>query len=464
MDTPWLGDACSLVDAFRSGQRSPVEEMDACLAAIEESGDGLNAFSFVDGDGARRAAAAADVSLPLGGVPVGIKELDSVGGWPCTEASLAFRDRVAEADSVLVRRLRAAGAVLVGLTTASEFGGVNYTRTKLNGVTRNPWNPARTPGGSSGGSAAAVAGGLLPICSAGDGGGSIRIPAAFTGLPGLKCTYGRTPQTAGTPLGSMTAVIGCLSRSVRDIARWLDATNGFDPVDPFSLLRVEGYEAGLGQQPLAGLRAAVVLDFGGAVVHPAVAALVEEAAAQVIAAAGLKQVDVSITLPSMGVAWALAGTATILTELGDRWPGCAGELTPEIRFALEFAMGTYNLAARAELEGRRAELNTAMANLFEQTDLVFTAACPDVAFPAEGPMPTEVDGRPVDIGNNGALTIPSNIYGNPGVSVPIGRVGGLPVGLQVIAAHHREDLLLDIALRLEQERPWPLTAPAAPPA
>ena len=113
-----------------------------------------------------------------------------------------------------------------------------------------------------------------------------------------------------------------------------------------------------------------MLDFGGAVVHPAVAALVEEAAAQVIAAAGLKQVDVSITLPSMGVAWALAGTATILTELGDRWPGCAGELTPEIRFALEFAMGTYNLAARAELEGRRAELNTAMANLFEQTDLI----------------------------------------------------------------------------------------------
>src|SRR3954449_2255899 len=142
MDTPWLGDACSLVDAFRSGQRSPAEELDASLAAIEASSNRLNAFSFVDAEGARRAAEAADPSLPLGGVPVGIKELDSVGGWPCTEASLVFRDRVAAADSVLVRRLRAAGAVLVGLTTASEFGGVNYTRTKLNGVTRNPWNPA----------------------------------------------------------------------------------------------------------------------------------------------------------------------------------------------------------------------------------------------------------------------------------------------------------------------------------
>ncbi len=175
---PWLGDACSLVEAFRAGALSPIEALDASLAAIEESH--LNAFSFIDTEAARAAAATADVSLPFGGVPIGVKELESVAGWPYTEASLVFRDRVAKYDSTQVARLRVAGAVIAAQTTASEFGGINCTNTKLHGTTRNPWDQTRTPGGSSGGSAAAVAGGLLPLASGGDGGGSIRIPASFT--------------------------------------------------------------------------------------------------------------------------------------------------------------------------------------------------------------------------------------------------------------------------------------------
>jgi Asp-tRNA(Asn)/Glu-tRNA(Gln) amidotransferase A subunit family amidase len=155
-DTPWLDDTCSLVDAFRSGERSPVEEMHATLAAIEASA--LNAFSFVDGDAALEAARAADVSQPFGGVALGVKELDYVEGWPSTEASLVFKDRTATYTSTMVERARAAGAVTVGLTTASEFGGLNVSRTKLNGTTGNPWDPSRTAGGSSGGSASAVAG------------------------------------------------------------------------------------------------------------------------------------------------------------------------------------------------------------------------------------------------------------------------------------------------------------------
>ncbi len=123
------------------------------------------------------------MSLPFGGVPLGIKELDSVAGWPATEASVALRDDVAAQDSTKVTRLRAAGAIPIGLTTSSEFGGVNLTRTKLNGATRNPWSLEHTPGGSSGGSAAAVAGGLLTLATGGDGGGSIRIPAGFTRAP-----------------------------------------------------------------------------------------------------------------------------------------------------------------------------------------------------------------------------------------------------------------------------------------
>src|SRR5262249_6390593 len=154
----------------------------------------LNAFSHTDFDRAREAAAVADVGLPFGGVPWGVKELEKVGGWPYTEASMLFADRVADEDQTSTTRLRATGAVLAAQTTSPEFGGINCTSTELHGTTRNPWNLERTPGGSSGGTAAAVAGGLLPIATGSDGGGSIRIPAGFSGLFGLKATYGRVPK------------------------------------------------------------------------------------------------------------------------------------------------------------------------------------------------------------------------------------------------------------------------------
>ena len=259
-DQPWLGDACSLVDAFRAGSISPTEALDASLTAIEASG--LNAFSHLDIDAAPAGAAAADVSLPFGGVPIGIKELETVDGWPYTEASLVFKDRTADHDSTQITRLRAAGAVLAGQTTASEFGGINCTSTKLHGTTRNPWNPERTPGGSSGGSAAAVSGGLIPLASGGDGGGSIRIPAGFTGLFGLKSTFGRIPKGPGTLQPPLTVVVGCVSRSVRDTARWFDVCNGFDPRDTLSLPRVEGWEAGLDTFDLTGKRAVISIDLG----------------------------------------------------------------------------------------------------------------------------------------------------------------------------------------------------------
>src|SRR5579864_1228119 len=183
-DSPWTGDACSLVDAFRAGDRSPLEETEATLAAIE--GSDLNAFAFIDGDGAIDGARRADPSLPFGGVPLGIKELEPVAGWPSTEASLVFQDRIGAYDSTMVTRLRGSGVVPVGMTTASEFGGLNVSISRLHGVTGNAWDPTRTAGGSSGGSSSAVAAGLVTLATGGDGGGSIRIPAAFNGLVGLK--------------------------------------------------------------------------------------------------------------------------------------------------------------------------------------------------------------------------------------------------------------------------------------
>jgi aspartyl-tRNA(Asn)/glutamyl-tRNA(Gln) amidotransferase subunit A len=464
-DAPWRADACSLVDSFRAGTLSPVEALDASLAAIASSE--LNAFTHLDVESARLAAAAADVSLPFGGVPVGIKELEEVAGWPYTEASLVFADRVGRHDTTHVARLRHAGAVLVGSTAAPEFGGVNYTHSKIHGTTCNPWNPERTPGGSSGGSAAAVAGGLVPIASGGDGGGSIRIPAGYTGLVGLKATYGRIPRGPATLQPPLTVVLGCMARSVRDTARWFDACNGFDPRDTLSLPKVGEWEADLGTFDLSGKRAFISVDLGTAVVEPRVAALVLAAAESLVHDARLARVDVAVSLPRGGLEWMMSNLVGLVGELGDRYPACSEELTPEI--ALGMNLATYNLNVRTAgaTEMFRIRVNEQMADIFDQADFVFAATNPDVAFAAAGPMPTTVGdidlvaeyGFEAALGNNGSLTIPANLTGNPAIAIPVGTVDGLPVSMQVIGRHHEEHLLLDLAALAERQRPWPLTVP-----
>jgi aspartyl-tRNA(Asn)/glutamyl-tRNA(Gln) amidotransferase subunit A len=456
--TPWQGDACSLVDAFRSGERSPVEELSAVYQAIEA--DELNSFSYLAPEQALAAAQQADVSLPFGGVPMGVKELDSVAGWPYTEASFPLKDRVAAVTSTQVSRLSDAGAVMVGLTTASEFGGVNLTRTVLNGATKNPWNLDHTPGGSSGGSAAAVAGGLVTLATAGDGGGSIRIPAGFCGLVGLKCTYGRIPKGPSATMGNFTAVKGCVSRSVRDTARWLDVTSGYESHDMFSLPKLEGWERNLGTyaDDLRGKRVAILMDFGGAFVAPDVAEQINALAVSVAHDLGLRQVEVDATLPTMGTAWSLSGLIDIYAELGDKWPACADDLTPEIRFGLQWADGKYDMVSRIKIDERRVAVNDAMARIFSQVDIILTASNPDVAFGANGPLPTVFGGKEVGGWNNGRLTAPSNLHGNPAIAIPAGNVRGLPVSLQAISAHHTEALLLDIALHVERTQPWALVA------
>jgi aspartyl-tRNA(Asn)/glutamyl-tRNA(Gln) amidotransferase subunit A len=462
----WQGDACSLVEAFRRGERSPAEELAAVYDAIDASE--LNAFSHLDREAAERAAAAADVSLPFGGVPIGVKELDAVDGWPYTEASVPLRGRVAGHTSTMVQRLRRdGGVVLAGQTTASEFGGVNVTRTLLHGVTHNPWQHGRTPGGSSGGTAAAVSGGILTLATGGDGGGSIRIPAGFTGLVGLKSTFGRIPLGPQMKYGNLTVTIGCVSRSVRDTARWFDVCNGHDATDPLSLPRVDGWEAGLGTHAdaLRGLRVAVVPDWGGATVSPVMWELLEEAATNLIGDCGLRRVDdVDTMLPRMGGAWSLSGMVAILAELGDHWPDCADELTPEIRAGLRRVEARYDATSPGRIERRRTALNEAMARIFDVeaggVDLVMTASNPDVAFAAEGPLPSVFGGVEAGAGNNGMLTFPANLHGNPAISIPAGSVDGLPIGLQIVGRHHSEPLLLDLALTVERNRPWPLTAVA----
>ncbi len=463
----WTGDAVGLVEAFRRGDRSPAEELQATYDAIDASD--LNAVCFTDRDAAFEAARAADVALPFGGVPIGVKELDPVVGWPDTHASVPFKENIGEFTRTNPARARErGGAVLAAQTTASEFGGVNVTRTRLHGTTHNPWRRGRTPGGSSGGSAAGVAGGLFAVATGGDGGGSIRIPAGFCGLVGLKSTFGRIPLGPRSEYGNLTVTHGCLSRSVRDTARWFDVCNGHDPTDPLSLPRVEGWEAGLGTHvgALRGARVAVVADWGGATVAPVMWELLEEAATHLIDEAGLVRVDgVDTRLPRMGAAWSISGMISLAAQLGDRWPDCADELTDEIRSGLERTAGLYGAEARAKIERRRMELNQAMARIFDVAaggvDVVITASNPDVAFAADGPLPDTFGGVRAEkgAGNNGLLTFPANLHGNPAISVPAGDVDGLPIGLQIVGRHNSEPLLLDLALTMERNRPWPLVAP-----
>ncbi len=175
----------------------------------------------------------------------------------------------------------------------------------LHGVTRNPWDLTKTTGGSSAGSSAAVAGGLVPLATGGDGGGSIRIPAGFCGLVGMKGTAGRIPRGPKTVIGPLTVVLGCMARSVRDVARYFDVCNGNDARDPYSLPRVEGWERDLGRHDLAGMRMAISPTLGSAVVSAEVEELVVEAGQALARDAGLQLVDVPVQLPSLGAEWAI---------------------------------------------------------------------------------------------------------------------------------------------------------------
>jgi aspartyl-tRNA(Asn)/glutamyl-tRNA(Gln) amidotransferase subunit A len=452
----WQGDVVSLVEAFRSGERSPLDEAEATLAAIRASD--LNAFSFVDADGVLERAATANVSLPLGGVPIGVKELHQVEGWPDTDASLLFAERYADHDSTMVARLKAAGANLVGLTTASEFGGLNCSTTRLNGITRNPWDRAATPGGSSGGSAAAVAGGLVPIATGGDGGGSIRIPAGFCGLVGMKGTAGRIPRGPHTTIGPMTVVSGCLARSVRDAARWYDVCAGFDARDPYSLPAEADWEAGLGSTDLRGLRAVISPDLGSAIISDAVRARVQESGEALAASTGLDLVDVEVSLPSITWEWAVANQVGLVREVGDLWPDCEEQMTKSMAFGVRMGIERFDIEVAGQVEAARTEANRRMADLFDSVDVVICASNPDVAFPAEIESNTRVAGEKAPPGNNGALTIPANISGNPAVSVPAGLVDGRPVGVQFIGRQHTDRMVLDLAAAWERLAPWPLVA------
>jgi aspartyl-tRNA(Asn)/glutamyl-tRNA(Gln) amidotransferase subunit A len=472
MTSVWERDAWELANDVRGGAMSALALLDVFLERVDRFNPELNAFCYLDIEGARARAMEIDARVaagedpgPWAGVPMGVKELAQVEGFPDTHASLLYRDQIAARDGTEAARLRAAGAVLVGLTTSPEFGSVNWTRTFLHGVTRNPWNPERTPGGSSGGSAAAVAAGMMPICTGSDGGGSIRIPSSYTGLFGFKVSFGRV-GTAGAFDNSLTSVPGPMCRSVRDAARYVDAIAGPTDTDPTSLPRPRRpYEdallSGDAIAQLHGKRVAWSSTLGYAVCDPEVEKLAHEAALALVANAGLQLVDVDAGIPKPSRAWGILSSLEVSSHHGEAAAGRLEDVTPIVRAGFE---STQRLTPEQLLTAlrRRDEMLAAIGEVFEHVDLLMTPTVATTAFVAEGPPPFDIGGQRVGGMGSVPFTAPFNVSGQPAVSIPAGfSSDGLPVGLQVVARRHDEEQVLACGLVMETTNPWPKFAPLA---
>ncbi|MGH7856900.1 MAG: amidase, partial [Candidatus Binatia bacterium] len=391
---------------------------------------------------------------PLEGVPLGVKDLEDVEGLVTSQGSVPFRDRVATRDSTQVVRLRAAGAIVFGKTNTPEFGFTAITKNLVYGVTRSPWSLERTPGGSSGGSAAALAGGVLTLVTASDGGGSIRIPASFTGAFGLKPSYGRVPLGPSDlwDYGD-TACYGPLTKTVEDAALFLDQVVGPSPYDPNSLPHPGISYVDSLREPLPRLRIGFSADLGYAVVQSDVAAAVEESAG-VFERLGHRRESFSGGPPELGREWAILGNFELAAKLHRTLA------EDESRFMRSFVeavkMGWKMTPERwGEAARLRAELNRWCAEAFERFDLLVTPTVPYDPPPARGPFPTETEGRAQGPVGVASFTIPFNLSWHPAATVRAGlSKAGLPIGMQIVGPRHRDDLVLRAALAFERERPW----------
>jgi aspartyl-tRNA(Asn)/glutamyl-tRNA(Gln) amidotransferase subunit A len=447
------------IDALVRRSASAVELLGETLARIDATRETLNSFSAVgDRDALFAQARSADERIARGdaraleGIPLGVKDLEHASGFVTSQGSVPYKDEIASADSVQVERLRAAGAIVVGKTNVPEFGHTAITKNLLHGVSRNPWDLERTPGGSSGGSAAAIAGGVVSLVTASDGGGSVRLPASFTGCFGLKPSFGRIPHESDLWVMDDTAGYGPLTRTVEDAALFLDLVAGPHPLDPNSLPAAGiSYRAVLDELP-RGLRVGYSPDYGYAVVQSDVAEVAHDAASWF--AKDHRFAVIEGGPPLLGREWGLLGAFELLGRIEPMLP------EREREFGRGFLQGT--LAGRrmtpalwAQIRRQREQLNRWCAEIFERFDLVLSPTVPFDAPPARGPLPAETEGRkqaPVGVAS---FTIPWNLAWHPAATVRAGfSKAGLPVGLQIAAPRHRDDLVLQAAFAFERARPW----------
>jgi aspartyl-tRNA(Asn)/glutamyl-tRNA(Gln) amidotransferase subunit A len=473
-----LETARELVAAFRTRQMAPSEALEAALARVTRHEPRVHAFLHLDAPRARTEAAtwdrryAAGEDLPpLAGVPVALKDNLCTRGAPTTCGSRILEGWRPPYDATVVARLRAAGAIVLGKTNMDEFAMGSSTEHSAFGPTRNPWELGRVPGGSSGGSAAAVAAGFVPLALGSDTGGSIRLPAGFCGVVGLKPTYGRVSRYGLVAFASSLDQVGPLARDVEDCALLLGAIAGHDPLDSTSArLPTPDWQAALRQDP-RGLRVGVVAETFGAGVAPGVAAAVREA---LRALEGLGLAVEEVTLPTLDAAlpaYYLLAPAEASANLA-RYDGMRFGLRaagadlvdtyrqtrrqgfgPEVKRRI--MLGTYALSAGYydAYYLRAQKVRTLVARDFERAfaraDVVAMPVAPTAAF-AIGERASD----PLQMYLADVFTVPVNLAGLPGLALPCGFDGGLPVGLQLVGRPFDEATLLRVGYAYQQATGW----------
>jgi len=453
--------ASALVEAYRSKRLSPVEAVRAVLARLERLDPKLNAFCLVDAEGALAAARDSEVRWAKGapkglldGVPATVKDLLLTRGWPTLRGSrLTRRDQAWDEDAPVVERLREHGAVLLGKTTTPEYGWKALGDSPLTGITRNPWNMAHTPGGSSAGAAAALAAGIGALAIGTDGGGSIRIPAAFCGIAGIKATFGRVPAYPPSAMGLLSHV-GPMARTVADTALMLSVLAGTDSRDPYRLPGGDAdYRDGLGGG-IKGLRIAASGTLGYARVDPEIAAAFARAvdafrelgaAVEACDPGFASPRDAFTVLWTAGAARALGGTSAAERSLMD--PGLVASIEAGSKLsAIDYL----------DADAARSVLGQTMGEFHERFDLLLTPTVAVPALPVGADLAdpaTErywIDWTP--------FSYPFNMTRQPAATVPCGVTkAGLPIGLQIVGRLYEESLVLRAARAFEATQPacWP---------
>ncbi|MFB6300149.1 MAG: amidase [Halobacteriales archaeon] len=470
--------ATELAVRIRHGTLSPVELVEACLDRIDVRNDTINAFVYVDADRARREAKAAEAAVergetlgPLHGLPVAIKDLNDVAGMPTTSGSVPFADNIAEENAPFVDRLIDAGAIMIGKTNTPEYGHKGTTDNQLFGATSTPFAPGYNAGGSSGGSAAAVSDGMVPLAQGTDGGGSVRIPASFCGGFGFKSTYRRIPRKYRPDGFSHTPFshVGPQTRTVEDAALMLSVMTGIHPSDPF-VTADEGTDfLDAVHTPIDELDIAYSPDMGVFPIDNRVADIVDSAVdAFTEAGADLAEIEfdpgrsrqeiVESWLAGFRVGYAKLAKTVKDTEGVDYLGEARDDASPE--FIEQVEAGQEYSAVEFKLEDIvRTDVFDTIQSVLDTHDLLVTPtlAVPPVENDSDGDTvgPTEVNGEPVDPVIGWCLTYPLNMTGHPAATVPAGFTdGGLPIGMQLIGRRYDDETVLAASAAFERVHPW----------
>ncbi len=443
--------------ALGSRRISARELLELHLTRIAERNPRLNAVVSLDEERARAGAAAADEATasgarvgPLHGLPFAFKDTHRVAGWRTTYGSTIFADHVPDQDELIVERIRRAGVVPLGRTNVPELAAGSHTFNRVFGTTLNPVDPTRTAGGSSGGAACALAAGMVPLADGSDMGGSLRNPASFCGVVGLRPSLGRVPEWPQANHWETTSVGGPLARNVADLALLLSVVAGPDPRAPLALGEPGSSFAAPGVAPLAGVRVASTVDLGGAFETDHEVAAVVEAAGRALAAAGAR---VSAAHPDLALA-----DDTFRTLRAWHFQARYGALLAEHPDELKASLAD-NIRAGASLTGadvarayqQRTALGETMRLFFRDHDILLLPVSQVPPFPAEQEFPNAINETPMtdylDWMRSAYLI---TVTGCPAISVPAGRTrDGLPVGVQLVAPHGADLRLLEVARAFE---------------